>query len=405
MLTSTLPRWEGDTEPRFVLDLARSLSPDAQVELLAPHTPGAARAETLEGIPVQRYRYWIPRWQAAAYQGGMTQRLRENPWRLFQLPTFFLSQLWAITRRLRREPAIDLIHAHWLIPQGLIAILARALAGRRHIPVICTSHGGDLFALRGRWMTRLKRWVVSHCDATTVVSPAMVEPLQALKPRSPPVVIPMGTDLQGLFTPGDNNTARQDKHLVFVGRLVEKKGLSGLLEALAQFGEDERPTLDIIGDGPLRPQLETLARKLDLDSSVHFLGATPHAQLPAHYRKASIAVFPFVEAADGDQEGFGLVIVEAMGCGCAVIASDLPAIRHAIPSPDHGLRPTPGDCHALLRDIRSLLADKTLKDRLACQGRQHALAHFDHASTRDAFLGVYRNLAPGRGSVPPRSSA
>jgi phosphatidyl-myo-inositol dimannoside synthase len=148
MLTSTLPRWEGDSEPRFVLDLAKRLSADFDIELVAPHAPGAVRHEVLEGIPVTRFRYWIPRWQSVAYEGGISWRLKENRWRLFQLPFFFVSQLWHIGRRIGREPGFSVIHAHWIVPQGLAALLARNCLGARCpscarvMVVTCSAWGG-----------------------------------------------------------------------------------------------------------------------------------------------------------------------------------------------------------------------------------------------------------------------
>ncbi|WP_018868620.1 MULTISPECIES: glycosyltransferase [unclassified Thioalkalivibrio] len=397
MTTSTLPRWEGDTEPRFVLDLARSLDAQCDVELLAPHAPGAARRETLEGVAVSRFRYWIPAWQAAAYEGGMVQRLRRRPWRVLQLPIFLLSQTLAIARRLRRKSDVDLIHAHWIVPQGLAAIIGRALAGKPDVPILCTSHGGDLFGLQKGWMQRLKRWIVSRCDATTVVSEAMVAPMQTLGSRHPPEVIPMGTDLQGLFTPGGKtSTRREPNHLIFVGRLVEKKGVHVLLDALAMFDADKRPDLDIVGEGPLRPALEERVRKLGIEPSVRFVGAIPHSRLPEYYRRASVAVFPFVQASDGDQEGFGLVMVEAMGCGCAVIASDLPAVRQVIPTTEHAVLSPPFDHQALFEQIRRTLEDPEHRAQIALQGRRFVLERFDRDVTRDAFACLYQTLAsPG----------
>ncbi len=392
MLTSTLPRWAGDAEPGFILDLARELNADFEIELIAPHAPGAARSEMVQGLRVTRFRYWWPRWQAAAYQGGMAWRIRENPLRLAQLPFFFASLVWATMQRLRREPQIDLIHAHWLIPQGLAALVARRLANR-HVPVLCTSHGGDLFGLRSPVLTRLKRAILRRCEGISVVSQAMASKVAVIAPGVAAEVIPMGTDLQQRFVPAAAPAAQLPSHLVFVGRLVPKKGLEHLLDALHQLRQAGVPlSAEIVGHGPLEGALAEKTRILGLDARVHFAGPVSHDSLAGHYHRAGIAVFPFVEAADGDQEGFGLVMVEAMGCGCTVIASDLPAVRDVIRNDETGILVPPGDPLALATAIRDALNDPERVRALAERGRSYALERFDWGVTRRKFTALYRTL-------------
>ncbi|AGA31761.1 Glycosyltransferase [Thioalkalivibrio nitratireducens DSM 14787] len=396
VLSSTLPRWAGDAEPGFVLDLARELNADFDIELIAPHAPGAARTERMHGVPVTRFRYWWPRWQSVAYQGGMAWRLRENPLRLGQLPFFFASLVWTTIRRLRREPRVDLIHAHWLIPQGLAAIVARVIANRR-VPILCTSHGGDLFGLRGPVLTRLKRAILRRCDGISVVSRAMAVRVREIEPGAVAEVIPMGTDLRHRFVPTRDAADRNAWRLVFVGRLVPKKGLEHLLDALHELAGASVPfTAEIVGHGPLADALAERARVLRLHGSVHFSGPVPHKSLAQHYQRAAIAVFPFVEAADGDQEGFGLVMVEAMGCGCAVIASDLPAVRDVIRHGETGILVPPSDPQALAAAIREALEQPERMRAIAERGRAYALENFDWSVTRRRYAALYRSLGSGQ---------
>ena len=392
MLTSTLPRWEGDSEPRFVLDLAKHLSADFDIELLAPHAPGAGRKEVLEGVPVTRFRYWIPRWQSVAYEGGISWRLKENRWRLVPVPFFMFSMGWHVVRRLWRKPVIQLIHAHWLVPQGIVAIAARLFA-RPRVPVVTTSHGGDLFGLRGRFWRSMNSFVLRNSDAVTVVSRVMAEAARVLASGVEPVVAPMGTDLTERFVPLPESERRPVGELVFVGRLVEKKGVHYLLEALA-IVKREYPNarLKIIGHGPLRKSLEADTVRLGLQEDVQFLGPVPHAQLPSHYQAADIAVFPFVEAASGDQEGFGLVLVEAMGCGCAVIASALPAVKDVIDDGQTGLLVPSRDPGALASAVTALLEDEQSTRELGERARAIALIKFDWSVCQARFGSEFRRL-------------
>lgn len=382
VLTSTFPRWRGDTDPRFVLDLCRHLSESAEITVLAPHTAGAETEEVIEGVRVSRFRYFVVPWQSVAYQGGIVARLRANPIRVFQLP-FFFAALWWSTVRFLREWQPDVIHAHWIIPQGLVACLA---VGNR-VPVLCTSHGGDLHYLSSTLFQKLKAWVLRRSRRITVVSSSMLADVEALAPRVPVDVIPMGTDLSTRFVPPERADERDDDEIVFVGRLVEKKGVRYLLDALAVLAQTRpRLKLTIAGDGPFRQALTQRARLLGIADRVTFLGGVPHRDLAALYRRAAVAVFPFVIAGDGDQEGFGLVVVEAMGCGCPVIASDIPAVRDTVQHDVTGILTPPKDPEALALSIEQCLSDESLRARLAHAALSVVRARFDWMPISKAYL-------------------
>jgi phosphatidyl-myo-inositol dimannoside synthase len=373
VLSSTFPRWPDDTEPRFVLDLCRQLLPYADIQVLAPHAPGALLRENIEGVEVRRFRYFIPRWQALTYRGGIVARIRENPWRLLQLSCYLVS-LWWNSWRLTRRWKPDVIHAHWIIPQALVA----SLVPRANVALVCTSHGGDLYGLRSGIFQRMKARVLNRCQAVTVVSQGMVTAVEKLAPNARAEVIPMGTDLTSLFVPPQKPTSRNADEIVFVGRLVEKKGLIHLIDAMALLTQrNSALKLTIAGDGPLKNAIRTQILRLGLEANVTLLGSVPHQSLPAIYQRAVLAVFPFVIARDGDQEGFGLVIAEAMGCECAVIASDLPAMRQTIEPERTGILVPPGSPGAVADAIHRCLSDDALRQRLATAGRELVCARYD----------------------------
>lgn len=365
--TSTFPRWEGDSEPRFVYDLSRHLTEQFKVVVLAPHAAGAKTAEVWNGMQVHRYHYAPATWETLAYNGGISANLKQHRWKALLLPLFFIGQWWALRKLLKTYP-VTTIHAHWLIPQGLIAALA--VWGKSEKPnLVCTSHGGDLFGLQGTLSTYLKRWVVQHCQALTVVSHAMLPPLQALAGANPPPisVIPMGTDLQRTFIPAPQ-VSRAPNQLLFVGRLVEKKGLPYLLHALQQL-LPSHPDLQLIvaGSGTAQTDLQQLGEGLGISQHLRFVGRLEHTSLVHLYQTATLAVFPFIQAKDGDMEGLGLVMIEAMGCGCPVIASDLPAVRDVIRHGETGQLVTAADSRALATAIAALLADPAQRQVLSTQ--------------------------------------
>jgi glycosyltransferase involved in cell wall biosynthesis len=392
VLTSTFPRWENDHEPAFIVDLSRRLCAAFDVTVLAPHSPGSKMRETMAGLHVIRFPYFFQRWEKLAlHSGGILNRLLSNSLNYLLVPPFLAGQLWALVRLLRHE-RFALIHAHWLIPQGLMAVIALILT-RRRIPLLCTSHGGDLFALRGTIFQHLKLWVMDRSESLTVVSQAMQSTVLDMGVAADKVqVMSMGVDLKHRFTP-DLTVERSPNELLFVGHLVEKKGLRILLEAMPKvLAKHQAMRLTVAGAGSLEVELHELARRLHISDKVDFLGMVTQSKLPALYRRATLAVFPFLVAKSGDQEGFGLVLLEAMGCGCPVIAGDLPAIHDSITHEENGLLVPPGNPEVLADTILRALSDPDLCFRLAREARKRAMVQFDWDVVAVKYAGLYDRL-------------
>lgn len=382
-MTSTFPRWASDEVPRFVEDLCFELARSFRVVVLAPHCRGAEKHETLgagpETIEVYRYRYAIAAFETLAYEGGLLESVRRNPLKLALVPSLLVAQLLAAIR-LHRRYGFDALHAHWIVPQGLVATVFRRLS-RRAPPVLVTAHGSDLFALGGRGLDAMKRWVLSRADAVSVVSSAMKSVCEDNGYASNVAVQSMGVDVDTLFTPPEEPSARSD--LVYAGRLVEVKGVEHLVRAMAVLvTRFPGLRLTIVGGGPRRDILEGLAADLGVSDSVEFCGAVPQAELPRYLRQAAIFVMPSM------QEGLGLAAVEAMGCGCAVVASDLPAIADVIADGETGLVAEAGNSGDLAEKIASLLLDDELRDRLAANGRRHAVSCFSWPTVGDRYAGI-----------------
>lgn len=385
VLATTYPRWHGDHEPGFVHELARRLTGRFDVVAVVPHAKGAKRREILDGVSVVRYRYGADRWETLVQDGGITTHLRRSPWKWLLVPGFFLMQ-WLTARRFADDRTV--VHAHWIVLPGIVARLLRR-------PYLVTSHGADLFALRGRWPVRLKRWVMARASATTVVSRSMLPLATALGGRAVPVVAPMGVDLATRFTP-DAAAAREPDHLLFVGRLVEKKGIDILIDALPAI-RASRPSvhLSIVGHGPLLPSLQARVAQRGLSSAVTFVGPVPSASLPAWYRRASLFVAPFRPADSGDQEGLGLVLVEALGCGCPVVTTDVPAVGDVADDMAGVTRVAAGQADALAQAVLARLEAGPSMGPLAT--RDLLLERFDW----DRVASRYAGLLDDVGSAPP----
>lgn len=383
VLASTYPRWIGDPEPGFVHELCKRLTAQFHVTVVCPHAKGAPERETMEGVHVVRYRYAPDALETLVNDGGIVTNLKRAKWKWFLVPPFVLMQAWAAWRETRKVD-IDVVHAHWLIPQGMIAA-AIARLSRRSMRYLVTSHGADLYALNGRLLNVMKRAVIRQSAGVTVVSSAMVKQAASIGADTQKIaVIPMGVDLADRFCI-DESVQRSRNEILFVGRLVEKKGVRYLLEALSLVKEQIPDVcLTIAGFGPDETALKAQVRALGLDSSVRFTGAIPQTDLPPMYRRAALFVAPFVQAASGDQEGLPVALMEAVACGCPVVAGDIAGIDDLLGDLKSEVCVDAVDVQALAAKICQELAQPENARRRAEQVRAHAadLVDWRHVAAR-----------------------
>ncbi len=347
--------------------------------VLAPHCAGAARQEVIDGMTIRRFRYAPARLERLAYEGGMAVRLSRSPGYWALAPLFMLGQL-AATVRLLRSDDFQAIHAHWLIPQGVTAVLARILA-RRWPRLVCTAHGSDLYGFRGRLGALAKRLAIRGADGVAVVSRPMVTEIKRLVGDASAVVAPMGVDLRRRFTPEPSTRPEPDR-IVFVGRLVDGKGADRLIAALpAVLARFPKMKLLIVGDGQKREELVRRVKRLGLAGCVDFVGVRGHEELPGMLRRAAMVVLPFER-----DEGLGLTVIEALGCGCPVIVGDVPAIRDIVEPGITGIIVDPRDVHALAEAILAIRRDPKAARTMAMRGRDRVVVRYDWDSVGDRYV-------------------
>ncbi|WP_162292903.1 glycosyltransferase [Actinophytocola xinjiangensis] len=342
-------------------DLAAFQAREFDTEVLVPQVRGGQPVENVNGMTVRRFRYFPRRWEDLAH-GAIIENLRTKKSRWLQVPPFFLSEIIALRRAVRRHRP-DVVHVHWMIPQGVSALLAA-----RKVPWVVTTLGGDVYALKDPVSRRLKRAVLRRASAVTTMNEDMRQRLIDLgADADTTTVLPMGADVDTIRAAGAG-VDREPGRIMFVGRLVEKKGAAVLLTALRALADLPGWQLDVIGDGPLRAELERQAQGLP----VTFHGQAGRAQLAAVYARAQIAVFPSKAAASGDQDGLPVALLEAMSAGPVVVASRIPGIDAAVVDRESGVLVAPDDADALAGVLRELLGDAGLRERLSAGGTRRA---------------------------------
>lgn len=356
---STFPRWTGDTEPRFILDYAKTLKDYYEVHVLVPMAPGAMEEEILEGVTVHRYHYFpIHRMETLCYPGAITSRIQEKKARLFLVPFLLVGMRQALKKYTRK---FDIVHAHWLIPQGIVQ------SQFKEVPYIVTGHGGDVTSLNSWPIKSLKKKTLKNAEYITVVSKELSDYIQDIYPNSKTSVIPMGCDTTSFDESKrvHNYWGKSSKKaILFVGRLAEKKGVTYVMSAMNFV---ENACLYIVGKGDLEGELRKQAK--ELGEKVVFLGAKTHEELPEIYASADMLVVPSVTAKDGDKEGFGLVVIEAMASGLPVVASRSGGIVDIIEHEKNGLLCEEKDIEGLAAAINRVMDDGELRRKMIINGK------------------------------------
>ncbi len=295
----------------------------------------------------------------------------------------------------------ELLHMHFPHPMAVMGYLG-SVRPRRH-GLIITYHSDvvrqqRLLKLYGPFMQR----ALARADAILVGSPNYVETSEALRPhRDRCHVVPFGIDVSRFArTPEREARAAALKAryggaplLMGVGRLVYYKGFDHAIRALRDV---EAAHLLLVGEGPLRSELESLARACGVAERVHFLGRMDDEELVTLYYACDAFVLSSVTRA----EAFALVQLEALACGLPVINTALDSgVPFVSRHEESGLTVTPGDEAALAAAMRRMLTNPEQRRAWGEAGRARVLAEFTQARMGERVLGVYRDVMSRMGHL------
>ena len=389
-VVTAFPRGPDDPITPWLVELLQRLrAAGHEVEVFTSAYKGSPD-QTFAGIPVHRFRYFFRRWENLTHEETAPDRMRRSL--LYRLmPLFFVAcGMWAI-RRLTRRKSYDLIHVHWPLP---LALFGWAAQRARPVPIVTTFYGVEV-----RWVKHVLkpfkqflRWAARRSAKVIAISSYTANELRELV-NVPIEVIPYTASLP--LPSSTSHAAREDGRgpstVLFVGRLVERKGVSYLIEALGQIPQRDA-RLVIVGEGPERPRLEGRVRELGLSARVEFRGRVSDAELRRAYEEADVFVLPSVLDSRGDTEGLGVVLLEAMNYGVPVIASRVGGIVDIVSDNETGILVPPGDAAALAAALDRLLADPGRVRELGEAGRRRLAERFSWDAIVSRMESVYRSV-------------
>lgn len=398
VLTTTFPRWRNDPTPAFVYDLSKRLKNEGlEIVVLAPHYEGAKFYEKIDGLKVYRFPYFYPtKYQKLCYEGGILPNLKRSWLARIQVPFLFLAELVFAFRIIRKEK-INTIHSHWIVPSGLIGGIISKV---KHIPHVTTAHAGDVFTVeKSKFLIHISRFIFQNSQKVTVNSTFTKESINRIDENlsdSKIEVIPMGADTE-IFKPiGDKLDSFHNNKIIFsIGRLVEKKGFEYLIKAMPLVIR-EIPTTKLIigGTGPEESKLKNLVNILGLERDVIFIGYIKTCDLPKYYRTADVFVLPSVKTKEGDTEGLGIVLLEAMACGTPVIGSNIGGITDIIEDGKNGLLIESKNPKDIAEKIIKIISGESLITSFSENGLKTIKERFLWEVIINKFIDIYKGLSP-----------
>jgi glycosyltransferase involved in cell wall biosynthesis len=298
-LTHNYPRYAGDIAGAFLHPLATALrARGIDVRVVAPSDQGKGGEDEVDGVPVVRARYAAPERERYAYTGAMSEAIRSPEG---------LAALWTLHRALRHEArrvaagaSEVVVHAHWWLPAGL--------AAPEDLPLVVTTHGTDVRLLDLSPARILARRVFRHAKVVTAVSRYLASRIHQMTGRelSEGHIQPMPVDTEGW------EWSAGGEGLIVVARLTTQKRVDLVIGAAARLGIK----CVIVGDGPVRTALETLANGSGSAGLFEFTGTLPFDQVRARLLRAGLAVLP------ARAEGFGLAGAEALMSGVPLVVCE-----------------------------------------------------------------------------------
>jgi len=405
-VVTAFPRGPEDVIVPWLVELiVRQRAAGQEVEVFTSAYRGGGNTE-YRHIPVHRFRYAPARWEDLTHDEAAPDRMRRSLlYKLLPLP-YVLAGMWSIWRHCRRNH-YDVVHVHWPVPHALFGWAA----GER---LVTSWYGVELRWVQSSlpWLRWFVRWALRISDVVVAISSYTAGEIARFA-RTPVRVIPYTLGFASgpvARLPSQGGGLR----ILFVGRLVERKGVTHLIEAVRRLPPDSRPRLTVIGDGPERTSLEAQIARDGVSDRVTVRGRVSEAELKDAYASSDVLVLPSILDARGDTEGLGVVLLEAMSYGVPVIGSNLGGITDIVRDGETGLLVPPGDPGQLAAALQRLARDRDLSQRLGAAGRKHVAAAFGWPAIMAqweecyaAAVGTRTDTATpgGPAATPPRATA
>lgn len=281
-------------------------------------------------------------------------------------------QLFATTAHLDwiEKEDFDHIHSHFASPPTSIALFLHLLTG---VSFSFTGHGADVFRDHSALFSKLK-----YANGVVAISEYNLKHYQSIQPDLQSVALVHCGIVLSDFSFRHRTEPGDPLRVLAVGRFVAKKGYADLVRALRLLSDWGIPwQADFAGEGPLLAEMKALAKSLNVDDRLVFLGSVHQDEIRNLLAKADVFALPSVPCDDGDIDGIPVSLMEAMATGCPSVSTSVSGIPELITDGKTGLLVPPSDPEALAKGIERLARDRGLYAELSRHGREIVEADFD----------------------------
>ena len=324
-----------------------------------------------------------------------------RPSAFFLLPFFSMASIINLIKECRKIDA-QIIHAHWVLPNGFAAAIASKILG---IPFIISLHGSDIFtASKNALFRAVAKWTFQQSSYVSACSQELCDRAKQINPNINIEVIPWGADPEKFRPLEDRCNVREKygwspKELIIstLGRMVHKKGFSQLIDIIPDLTSCTQKFRVVIGgSGPLEDELKEKAARMNLSEIVSFPGRIPWDEVPKYLAASDIFVLPSQRDEAGNLDGLPTVLLEAMACGLPCVASDVGGVSLVIDQAKNGFLISPNSSSELTEGLRSLIEDKDLRDRFSAAARSSVVERFNWDNVGKKFEAICQEALNGQ---------
>ena len=388
VITSVYPEFIGDPHGIFVHRLMREISRQGhEVHVIAPFSGGKTNY-ILDGVKVKKFNYFYPkRFQKLSGRAGMIDNVKEGIFVKFQFITFIL---FNVVNSIKILNNMDIIHVQWPIPNGLGALFLKIFYNIKYINTI---YGEEIY-LSNRYHTVpiIKLLVNKSSKTITISTGSLKASIKAGLNKEKLEIIPFGVDTS-FFRPFNVQKDTAIFQILSIGYLIERKGFEYLIRALKEVLKVHNNVhLKIVGSGPLENKIKKLIKDLKLENNVQILSNLSDQKLLETYNSSNLFVLPSITDSQGNTEGLGVVLLEAMACKLPVIASNIGGIPDIVNDGETGLLVPEKDTIGMSQSIIKLIENEDLRENLTFKGYNMVKEYFSWEKIAKDYVNIYKKV-------------